>query len=492
MTVSKSQEIDINVVGSSKFGRYKKISDERTYNMFISDDWLVSYAGFKKQLQISKKGTGRGAFNSIRGGFLIVVISSVVYRIDDNLAPRQIGTIGTTVGDVYIDENLSEQICIVDGKNAYIYNYGTVPESFTPQVLMFNSVEVFPSYVCYHNSFFLFGSAPTSVNRQNWYAFEYDTPTTIKLNGSPFPLQTKPDNALAVQRLPGRGNNVVVLGSTVGEIWTQVGGLENYRRVQSFNIDYGLVSISTLAASEEYVCWLGKNQNNSAAIMLTDGSSSKRLSTDGIDYVLGQLYYPDQSTAFFYRQDGHLFYQITFYNPKDNLSIIYDFNTGLFFNVSDEKLDYHPARSVVFFNEETYFISLNDASLYKMDTNLWTYDYSEEHASVGDEIPRIRICKTVRQKNSERFRVGQFTFWIEQGVNNYHQGNPIIPRVDMSFSTNGNQSFSNIVSRDLNTQGKYQNQLRYQRLGMCNEFTVQLKFWGLQRFVCQNGVANIY
>lgn len=491
MTVSKSQEIEINVVGSSKFGRYKKISDERTYNMFISDEWLVSYAGFKKQVDIKITGKGRGIFNSLRGDFLIVVISADVYRLDSNLAPRKIGSLQSTVGDVYIDENLSEQVCIVDGKTAYIYNYGTVPESFTPQTLLFNSIEIFPSYVCYHNSFFLFGSAPTSPNRQNWYAYEKDTDTTLKFN-SQFSIQTKPDNALAVQRLPGRGNSVLVLGGNVAEIWMQIGGLENYRRVQSINIDYGLVSISTLAASDQYICWLGKNESNSAAIMMSDGSGSKRLSTDGIDYILGQLNYPNESCAFFYRQDGHLFYQLTFFNKADNLSIIYDFNTGLFFNVTNESLDYHPAKTVVFYNEETYFISLNDGSLYKMDTNLLTYDYNMSPESVGEEIPRIRICKTARQKNSERFRVGQFTFWIEQGVNNYHKGNPIIPRVDMSFSKNGNQSFSNIVGHTLNAQGNYKNQIKWYRMGQCNEFTVQLRFWGLQRFVCSNGVINVY
>jgi hypothetical protein len=124
--------------------------------------------------------------------------------------------------------------------------------------------------------------------------------------------------------------------------------------------------------------------------------------------------------------------------------------------------------------------------------------------------------------------VGQFTFWIEQGVTDTYLispdnivcdgllitetgGNAIvtelgipmlsqtgscievfnIPRVDMSFSKNGNQSFSNIVGKELNSRGKYRNQIRWWRMGEANEFTIQLRFWGYQRFVVKDGVAEI-
>lgn len=495
MSISNSEQVEVNVCGSSTFGRYKKISDERTYNMFLSDNWLVNYAGFKKSVDILPDGEGRGLFNSIRGNFLIVVISSTVYRLNSNLVPIFIGQLDTVTGDVYIDENLNQQICIVDGESAWIYNYDL--GTFIKQTLTFLGNPILPGYVSYHNTFFLFGSSPTAINSQNWYAYQPYTGTPALPAGTPdlqlvsqFSLQTKPDSALLVERLPGRGNNVLVMGSTVGEVWTQVGGAENYRRIQSFNIDNGLVSVSTLAANEEYICWLAQNENNAPFIMITDGSSTKRISSDGIDYLLGQIKFPQQSDAFFYRQDGHLFYQITFSNPVDNLSLIYDFTTGLFFHVSDQNLNYHPARQVAFFKEKTYFISVNDGSLFQMDTDLVTYDYNISPTSIGEEIPRIRICKTVRRKNSDRFRVGKFTFTLEQGMPN--QNPPLVPRVDMSFSKNGNESYSNIVGRELNPSGVYRNQIQWWRMGQANEFTVQLRFWGFTRFVANNGILEIF
>jgi hypothetical protein len=495
MGINKSEQIEINVVGSSSFGLYSKISLEKTYNFFISEGWLVDYAGFKKVINVTSEGEGRGLFNSIRGNFLVAVVNAAVYKITPSLTLEYIGNLNTVRGDVYIDENLNQQICIVDGQDCWVYNYDS--GTFTLQTLTYLGNPIYPSYVCYHNTFFLFGSSPNSINPQNWYAFQPYTGTPVEPAGTPdlqfvsqFSLQTKPDVALAVERLPGRGNNVLVMGSTVAEVWTQIGGAQNYQRVSSFNIDNGLVSVSTLASNENYICWLAQNENNAPFIMFTDGSNTQRISSDGIDYLLSSIKYPAQSTAFFYRQDGHLFYQITFYNAIDNLTLTYDFNTQLFFHISDQNLNYHPARQVVYFFENTYFVSLNDGGLYNMSTNYFTYDYDTLPTSIGEEIPRIRICKTVRKKDSSRFRVGQFTFWIEQG--NIVASPPTASRVDMSFSKDGNQTFSSYVGKTLNSVGKYKNQIRWWRLGQANEFTIQLRFYGFQSFIASNGILEIY
>ena len=524
MPPNKTQHVPVNVVGSSTFGRYPKISLELTYNMFISDEWLVNYAGFQKRVDILGGGQGRALYHSIRGQFLIAVVNSSVYRLNSNLAPQFIGNINTNNGEIFIDENLSSQICIVDGQSAYIYNYTN--NTLTQQTLTFLGNPIIPSCVCYHNTFFLIGSAIGSINSQNWYAFEFASATTISLN-TQFSLQTKPDSAIAVKRLPGKGNYVIVIGSTVCEVWGQIGGTENYRRTQSFNIDKGCVSLSTIAANDEFVTFLSQNENNSPTIFVTDGSSIKNISTDGIDFLMQTIIHPEQSTAFFFREDGHLFYQLTFYNPDDNLSLVYDFDTEKFFHLSDQNLDHHPARQAVYFNEDTYFVSLNDASIYQMSTQFITYNYNLNPNIQGDEIPRIRICKSIRLDDSARFRVNQFTFWIEQGLSDYYLINPNqitcdgllitemgdqivtetgddmlseagsclgvfdIPRVDLSFSKNGNQSFSNVVGRELNPRGQYRNQIRWWRMGQANEFTPQLRFWGFQRFVVKDGVLEV-
>jgi hypothetical protein len=528
----------VNIVGGSTFGRYRKISSEKTYNMFISDEWLVSTAGYQRVYNLLPSGKSRSIYTSIRGGFLIVVIDAIVYRLNTSLQPTKIGTLESSSGFIFIDENLSSQICIVDGVNAYIYNYSLLYPNLTKQTGLGN---LNPAYVEYHNTYFLFGNADKTSNGSAWYAYQYSTPTTItQATPGQFAIQTKPDYALAVVRLPGQGNNVLAMGNTVCEVWTQIGGLQNYRRNQTINVDYGCTSISTIASSDNYVAWLAINENNAPTIMVYTGQGFKPISTDGIDHQLSHIQYVDESTAMFYRQDGHLFYQLTFYNPADNLTILYDFNTEMFFNLSDYALNYHPAKNYAYFNSKIYFVSLNNAAIYLASTDLTTYNENLP-AAVSDptqiyEIQRIRICDTIRADDSSQFRPNTFMFTIEQGNDKnvtglsltnpaqdllitedlftppddtiYTEGGqqmadedsdpiaevtpPYQPRVDLTVSRDSGFTWSNTVSRNLNPIGIRQNILNWENLGSCNSLTLKLRFWGLSRFCVNNGFVELY
>ena len=490
MAIAKSTQVPVNIVGSSVFGRYNKIDVEKTYNMFESDGWLVNYAGYRKVANPVTGGEGRGIFHSVRNNVMIAVIGAGVYKITTALGFVPIGTLETAVGEVTMDENLSGQICLVDGAFAYIYHIPT--NAFVKQTLGFT-----PGFVTYHASAFLIASEPKTANPQLWYAYIRNNDTTIKENpvGGQFAIQTKPDKAIAVTRIPSGGNNVLVFGNSVAEIWTKVGGADNYRRVSSVNFDYGCASVHTIAANDKFVFWLAINELSQPVIMFSDGKSFQDVSTSGIDYLLGTIKRPDQSTAFFYKQDGNLFYHITFFAPEDNLSLYYHVEGGKFYHACDENMNYHIARQIVNYNNRVYFVSLNDSALYEMSSEFTDFDYKNPDSIYGDVIPRIRVCSTFRKPDSSRFRVGQFGFWIEQGVDETYQlprQTDELPVVDISFSKNGGANFSNIFRQTLNRAGRYKNQVTMHRLGAANEFTMQIRFWGLQRFVVNNGFLEIY
>ena len=287
-----SKQEKVNIVGSSVFGRYAKISSEKTMNMFVSDEWLVNTAGYQKAYELLPEGRGRTIFSSTRGNIMVVVVDSFVYALDDKLTPTFIGMLATEKGNVYIDENLSSQICLVDGLNAYIYNYSLPYPNLTKQTGLGNLI---PNHVEYHNTFFLFGNADTTTNGAAWYVYQYATPTTItQANPGQFALQTKPDHAIATQRLPGQAANILVFGKTVCEVWAQIGGLQNYRRNQTISIDYGCASVSTISSSDKFVAWLGVNENNTPIIMVYTGQEFQPISTDGIDYQLSKIKYLSQ------------------------------------------------------------------------------------------------------------------------------------------------------------------------------------------------------
>jgi len=517
-----TQPQEVKVVGSSTFGVFPKISLEQTWNMFVSDNWLINFPGWKRIFSTIDGNEGRGIFYSSRGNIAIIVVDNNVYKANDALGSVLVGTIGTRTGEVFIDENLSSQVCIVDGNNAYIYNYST--GDFTVQTLTVNggAFVMIPGYVCYHNSFFLIAPSENDSNStSDWYAFQRATDSTIThVTESTFPLQVKPDFCVAVKRLPGKANHVIAIGRNVCQVYTNVGGLENYRPSSQFNIDSGTVSRSTIAGSDEFVAFLSQNEESTPAILLTDGTSKKLVSTDGIDNFLRTIKRPDLSTAYFYRQNGHLFYILTFYYSEDNTTLAYDVTSDKFYYMSDQKFNYHPARQVAIFGGRPVFVSLAKGYTYELNPDLDGV-YEDVDSNDGETIPHLRITNTLRYAKRQYFK--QFMFLVEQGVTSFpalHEGVEVCfnamltedgeemltedgqvmlaengycstelhrPRIDLSMSKNGNQSFSNIVGVNMNPEGKYRNVIQWHRLGFGNEITFQIAFWGLNRFVAQNG-----
>lgn len=543
----RSENVEIPVAGSSVFGRYPKISGEKTYNMFLSDGWLVNFAGYRRMVELLEEGEGRGGFVSTRGGFLLCVINSAVYTLSNTLGFILIGNLETSTGEVFIDENLNNQICIVDGLHAYIYNHSLAPNLTVQAPDGHIGTDFIPNYVCFHQTYFLFGNKDRTNNGAKWFAYLPNTATTIQYKAT-MQIQTKPDYALAVVRIPGQSNNILVLGRTVSEIHTFTPAQLPYRLNSSVSIDYGCLSVDTIAASDEYVAWLGVNESNSPAIMVLTGQGAKRISTDGIDYLLGSLRNPQKSTATFFRQDGHVFYVLTFYGEEDpflvdsdridserhNLTIMYDFTTDKFFNLSDENLDYHPMRKVFYFEQENYFISLRNGSLYRLSTDLTNINENlpdqadDEDPRYIYDMQRIRICPTFRSPKTTPFQVVSYTITIEQGNDDFLEKDDclilmitedgdriytedpsgyvqVIPedgnpedcirdlhrgRVDLSFSKNGTMTYSNTVGIRMRPLGYRQNILRWQRMGYCNEWTPKLRFWTGGRIVASGGVLE--
>ena len=255
--------------------------------------------------------------------------------------------------------------------------------------------------------------------------------------------------------------------------------------------------------------------------MVMAGGQAQRISSDGIDNLMDTIQFPSESTGFFFRQDGHLFYVLTFYNEADNISLVYDFTTEKFFDLTDWDYSYFPARQVAYFNQQLYFVSLKDTKLYDLGTDITqyiTFPGLEEY-----DIPRIRLTDTFRLPTPEKFRINLFTFVIESGTtpgisdivqcSGYilnEETNGIIyteddlplliesgycgvikPRVDLTISKDGGITWSNTVPYVMHATGKYQSQPRFNRLGTGNNITFQLRFWNQGRVVVKNGAVEV-
>ncbi len=526
------QEIPLLMVGGTKFGRYPKISDEQTWNFIVSDGFLVPYAGYKNVLTLSPNNSGRGLYASYRANIMIAIFGTFVYSIDKSLAATFIGNLSTSTGDVYIAENNGGEIAITDGQYIYVYNYNvqtvplllsSVPGSVNQIPFTFQN----PGFISFQDGRLIVASNGTT----NWVLSDFNNalvwPTTASNVGS---LQTKPDFIQAVVPMPGGGQNILVFGRNVTESWQDVGAAKfPYKKNATYDIDYGCLNPSTIASLKDVVVWIAVNEQSGPVLMIANGNSITPISTDGIDSQLAQLTAPENCTGFLYQQDGHLIYQFTFIT--DNISYAYDFDSKLFFSVSDETLNYHIARQVVFFNNHYYFVSLKGGNLYDFSTSYTNAQYSDIDIK---EIPRIRVTPPLRLPDQRYFIMRNMGFTIENGQTNTIRtvkteiyGNELeistedflriqtesglniacegdddptdftiaeypSEAVFLSISRDGAENFGSSIEQPMNHTGNRKSRMIFQRLGQANDATPQFRFVGFGRFVVTNGLCEIY
>ena len=478
------EEFPLKLVGSSIFGRYPKICSERTYNMIISDNFMVPYPGYIKQKTEADFGfdpgsnaKGRAIYRSNQLGDLFVVLQDRVFLISTSWGITELTTsivrLSSLVGTVYIAENTAGKIVFCDGVGAkiWVYDYaiytGHLAPTFEAVVTPF-----VPAHISYQDGYFI----AATRDKAEW-RLALNTELTTWPNTGLF--QTIPDVVRACIPLPGRGGQLFVMGGCGTESWVDVGAsLFPYQKNTGYSIDYGCLSTSTIARSENIIAWLGGNNSSGAVIMYTTGGEAIPISTDGINFQLSNLKHPEESTGFLFKKDGHLLYQLSFTNSEDNYSLVYDFTTQKFFNLTDHEGNYHIAKNVALFNNVYCFISIDDASLYVMGSEYTTYDYKE--------IPMVRVCNNLRFADSSGFVVNSITFPIEQGENKD------ISRIDMSISRDGGVSYGNDYGIVLNDYAHRKNRLVFWNLGYANDFVPRFKFWGHNRFVFADGVISIY
>jgi hypothetical protein len=469
MATLRTEQLDI--VGGTSFDRYRKQSIESTFNMIISDNALVPYAGYKAVLELLPGASNaREIYRSIAFKHLFVVIEDSLFIVGQDIGKQRIGFLKTSGGPVYMAENNLGQVAIVDGLTVYIYDYKkstyTVFDETDDKILPFK-----PVYIDFQDTYFIVADGNTNA----WYLSTITEAGTISFV-NPLragAIETKPDISVAAVAFE---RQLFVFGSTTTEIWHDVGAqLFPYQRDNSISIDYGCLNAQTIAMGFGRLVWLAGNETASPTIMVSTGGNPQQISTDGINFELGTLKNPTDASAFIFEQDGHVIYQITF--NKDNKTYMYDFNTNKFFSATDNCGDKHIAKRIVYFNDTHYFISNKDGFLYEMSADFNTYHESLTEGERDYEIPRSRITRNFRLPNAETYAINEVNITMEQGNSKENR------RVDMSMSKNGGASYGTIFGKEVRALPNRINKMRFLKLGASNDTVFQFRFWGRDKFV---------
>ena len=153
------QTIPLDIVGSTRFSRYSKISKESTYNMIISDGALIPYSGYRKIIDLKPGGSsGRNSYVSPKYQHEIAIIDNDVFSVSNDFSKSLIGKIDTSTGSVFITENNANEIAITENSSSiYIFNYAD--ETFTK-----HDVGFLIGYITFMDGYII---AP-QLETQNW------------------------------------------------------------------------------------------------------------------------------------------------------------------------------------------------------------------------------------------------------------------------------------------------------------------------------------
>lgn len=465
----------LDIVGSSKFSRYEKISRESTYNMIVSDGSLVNAPGYRKITDISPgRARGRANYTSAKYGHNIVVVDDGVYLITSNFSAALIGRLDTFTGDVFISENNANQIVFTQNNN-FIYVFNFVENRFDRVDIGFRI-----GRITFIDGYIVAPNLETSEWRlsalNNAKSFPFDSQHVGE-------LQTAPDTVVACETLE---RQLYVFGRNVTEVWLDIptgSNLFPFQRQNSLSIEYGCLSPHTIASNFHRMVWLGNNKASGPVILVSDGGAPRKIETDGINFVLDNLTAPENSYASLFEEDGHIYYLITF--ETDNISYLYDFSEDKFYNATDHNLNYHIARNINYFNKTHVFITGKDGGLYELSSNLFTYKENTQKDDEGFTIPRIRITKPTREATSKRFIINNTQVGMDQG----YSDKPL--EVGISLSKDGAASFGSMWKKALSKFGRRANKMLFRQLGSANDVTFRFDFIGKDRFVINNATMDI-
>lgn len=448
---------NLPMVGGSTFGRYPKISNAYTYNMIVADQALVPFAGYKKALTLRGEGEGRNLYVSTKSNQMFVIISNEVYIVSPDNSYALLGNLRTSSGPVAISENDANQVAIADGEKIYVYN------TSMPSGLVEVNVDFSPTYITFLDGYLIAPDGDTNQWRLSELnnALSWPSPsgpiTDASFTGE---LQSEPD---VCQVTIAFKRQLFVIGKTITELWYDVGNTTfPFQRDNIVAINYGIISIDTIVSEFNMLVWLGTNSKGNLAIVASFGGNAQIIATDGIEFFLSKLTRPEDCSAFLFQEDGHTFYQIVW--RTDNVSLVYDFNSGLFCHVTDENWNHHIARRAAFFNNKNYFISFEDGNIYEFGNKYTTYN--------GLYIPRMRIIPSFRLPNTDRFSVPLVELTMENGMSQITQN------IDLSVSKDGGYTYINAERKILNPLGKRQNKVRFYSHGMANEISFKFIFLG--------------
>ncbi len=385
------------------------------------------------------------------GDRLFAVHGGTFYEID-NVGNRTIrGSIGSTTGRVFMEDNGLQVMVADELNNGYIFTLAT-------NVFTQITDPDFPGArsIAFQGQYFVINKPDTGqffisalANGLSWDALDFAT------------AESFPDDLVAVFEDHGE---IILLGEESLEIWANIGAQDfPFQRISGAVVEWGLAARSSLVKYTNTLAFLAKNRTGEVQAVQLIGYQPTRLSNEEVEYIWSNYGDISNATGLAYISAGHPFYQVNF--PTVGKSWLYDGQTGLWSELEYGSLKgRHRANIAVQYNNRTVASDYQNGKVYTLDVDVYTDD--------GEEIQRELVGRHVFDEDP--ISIGRLWLDIETGVG-LASGQGSDPQAMLTISKDGGRTFGPEKFTDIGEIGKYGTRAIWRRLGRAYDWTIRVR-----------------
>lgn len=260
--------------------------------------------------------------------------------------------------------------------------------------------------------------------------------------------ESSPDNLVTVRRV---GRELWLFGERSTEVWNNVGGAAGFPflRISGGAFDRGCAAAFSVATGGNTVFWVGDDR----VIYASENYAGRRISTHPIEQALAGYSIVNDARGWFYEQEGHQFYAVTF--PDAGETWTYDRSTGAWHERESEGYGTWRCATGEAFASGVIAGDSRTGDLLRVDTII--YD------ELGAEIRRQATGAPLHAEG-RLIRFAALEADMETGTG-LPVGQGAQPKAWLQFSDDGGRTWSNEFWTDLGPQGNYLARARWHQLG---------------------------
>jgi len=400
-----------------------------------------------------------------------------VYVINETAAKTLLGTMASATGIVKTAENMNlnyhpYQTAFVDGTKGYIYDFSN--NTFTEITSGYEA----GTHIVYIDGYFI-------QNIVNTNKFIYSTLYNGKEWDSALDVyfaEGSADNIEAVEKL---NNQLWVFGSQTTEVWQPTGvNTAPFERIAPANMDIGIGAKYSVAVIGGSIFWLGAGRGGNNIVWKASGFSPERVSTNAIEYLLGQMSDVSDAVAYAYSDEGHFFYVLNF--PTGDKTLVYDLTTGLwhqrgFLDTGTGMVGRHRSIVQCFWNNKNYVGDYADGKIYNLNL-----DYYSDNSTA---IHRERTTPNISFEN-KLFTINYVEVEMERGIG-LNTGQGSAPIMMIQSSKDGGKTWGSELHGSIGAMGKYKTRIKFNRLGSGRDRVLKFSISDPVKCVLVDGYADV-